>query len=102
MITDDFYYHTIILVVIRPVKPVKPGLAGRNRPKPSEALETGSGFKLYRPEASQSWAVDPAFRPSRAGKSLVAVHFRWQMLTCCSSIMSCVMTWPEMKAARKI
>ena len=73
MITDDFYYHTIILVVIRPVKPVKPGLAGCNRPKPSEALETGSGFKLYRPEASQSWAVDPAFRPSRAGKSLGAM-----------------------------
>ena len=80
MITDDFYYHTIILVVIRPVKPVKPGLAGHNRPKPSEALGTGSGFKLYRPEASQSWAVDPAFRPSRAGKSLLLTNQRQDKL----------------------
>ena len=41
----------------------KPGFAGRERPKPSEAWKTGSGFKFDRPEASKSWAADPAFRP---------------------------------------
>ena len=71
--TGSYYfgYHTLLLPVLRLVKPGKPGLAGHNRPKPLEALKPGSGFKFCRPKASKSQAVDPAFRPSWAGKSLI-------------------------------
>ena len=58
------------LFIHKPYQARKPGFASRERPKPSEACKTGSGFKFDRPEASKSWAADPAFRPSRARKSL--------------------------------
>ena len=60
------------LIIHKPYQAGKPGFAGRDRPKPSEAWKTGSGFEFDRPEASKSWAAEPAFRPSRAGKSLVS------------------------------
>ena len=58
------------LIIHKPYQAGKPGFAGRDRPKPLEAWKTGSGFEFDRPEASKSWATEPAFRPSRAGKSL--------------------------------
>ena len=48
----------------------KPGLTGQEEPKLTEAVKNGPGMRYLKPEAPKCRAVDPAFRPSRAGKSL--------------------------------
>jgi hypothetical protein len=40
--------------------------------KPSKALRDGSGLDIKKPWAAKSRAVDPAFRPGRAGKPLIS------------------------------
>jgi hypothetical protein len=50
---------------------MKLGLASCNKPKPQGAIIDNPGHEYLKPEAVKSWAVDPAFRPSRAGKPLV-------------------------------
>ena len=49
----------------------KPVLTGREEPKLTEAVRNGPGMRYLKPGAPKCRAVDPAFRPSRAGKSLI-------------------------------
>ena len=49
----------------------KLGLTGREEPKLTEAVRNGPGMRYLKPGAPKCRAVDPAFRPSWAGKSLL-------------------------------